>query len=335
MNDIYILGIESSCDETSVSIVKNAKEEIKTIVLSQIDIHKQFGGVVPEVASRHHVQNITIILEELFSDLSITMDDITAIAATSGPGLNGCLLVGLEFGKTLSFIYNKPFIPVNHMAGHIYVSNLDNDIKYPAMSLVISGGHTELVYIKDVLDFKIIGATLDDAVGECFDKVAKVLGLDYPGGPLLDGLSKLGVHQYDLPIPLNDNSYNFSFSGLKSKIVNMVHNAKQKNEEINVENMAYDFSNVVVKSLLKKTVKAVVDYDVKTLILAGGVSANSSIREACIALEDDYDIKVIIPKLKHCTDNATMIATVAYDLYKQEKFGNYSTNVNPALSIEE
>ena len=335
MKDIFILGIESSCDETSVSIVKNGNEEIKTIVLSQIDIHKQFGGVVPEVASRHHVQNITIILEELFEDINYTMEDITAIAVTNGPGLNGCLLVGLEFAKALSFVYNKPLVPVNHMAGHIYASNLETTITYPAVSLVISGGHTDLVYIKEELDFKIMGSTLDDAVGECFDKVAKVLGLDYPGGPILDKISKNGTHEYELPMPLNDNSYNFSFSGLKSKIVNMVHNAKQKGDTINIENMAYDFSNVVVKSLLKKTIKLIEDKNVKTLVLAGGVSANTLIRSEFLKLEDTLGIKVIIPAFRYCTDNATMIAIVGYLLYNKNRFGDYKTNVNPNLSIEE
>lgn len=335
MRDVYILGVESSCDESSVSIVKNGKEEIKTIILSQIDIHKLFGGVVPEVASRHHVQNFTIVLEDLFSDIDLTMNDITAIAVTYGPGLNGCLLVGIEFAKTLSFIYNKPLVPINHMAGHIYASNLEYDITYPALSLVISGGHTDLVYMSDLLNFKIIGSTLDDAIGECYDKVAKVLGLDYPGGPILDRIGKLGTHEYELPFALNDNSYNFSFSGLKSKIVNIVHNAKQKGQEVNPNNMAYDFGNIVVKILKTKTIKAINDYEVKTLILAGGVSANSWIRESFLELEESIGIKVIIPNLKYCTDNATMIATVGYEVYKKGIVADFTLNANPSLSLEE
>lgn len=335
MKDVYILGIESSCDESSVSIVKNGKEEVKTIVLSQIDIHKVFGGVVPEVASRHHVQNFTIIMEELFLDIDLTIEDISAIAVTYGPGLNGCLLVGIEFAKTLAFIYNKPLVPVNHMAGHIYASNLEHTINYPALSLVISGGHTDLVYIKELLNFKIIGSTLDDAVGECYDKVGKILGLDYPAGPILDKIGKLGIHQYELPFALNDNSYNFSFSGLKSKVVNIVHNANQRGEEIIVNNMAYDFGNIIVKILTTKTIKAIKDYNVKTLILAGGVSANSWIRQAFLDLEESLGIKVIIPQIKYCTDNATMIATVGYDIFMKGKTSDFTLNANPSLSLED
>ena len=211
MKDMYILGIESSCDETSVSIVKNGTEEIATIISSQIDIHKDYGGVVPEIASRHHVKNITIVLEECLQKANMTMNDIDAIAITYGPGLIGSLLIGLEAAKTLSFIYNKPLIPVHHIAGHIYANSLVKELEFPLLAVVVSGGHTELIEMKKHYSFNKLGGTLDDAVGECYDKVARVIGLEYPGGPKLDQLSNEGEDTYKLPIPLNDNSYNFFF----------------------------------------------------------------------------------------------------------------------------
>ena len=224
MKDIYILGIESSCDETSCSIVKNGKDYIATIIASQIDIHKEYGGVVPEIASREHVKNITIVIEECLKKANMTMEDIDLIAVTYGPGLIGSLLIGLEAAKTLSFVYNKPLIPVHHIAGHIYANNIENEMKFPLLSLVVSGGHTELIVMKDHYKFKKIGGTLDDAIGECYDKVAWVIGLEYPGGPKLDNLATTGKCTYKLPIPLRDDSYNFSFSGLKSAVINLAHN---------------------------------------------------------------------------------------------------------------
>ncbi len=215
-----ILGIESSCDETSASIVQDGVKEIVTVVSSQIDIHKEYGGVVPEIASREHVKNITIVLEECLLKANMTMDDIDAIAITYGPGLIGSLLIGMEAAKTLSFVHQKPLIPVHHIAGHIYANSLVHEMKFPLIALVISGGHTELIYMKNHYSFQKLGGTLDDAVGECYDKVARVLNVPYPGGPLVDKMAHEGNPSYSLPIPLQDDSYNFSFSGLKSAVIN-------------------------------------------------------------------------------------------------------------------
>lgn len=316
MKDVYILGIESSCDETSCSIVKNGIEEVSTVILSQIDIHTLYGGVVPEIASRNHVKDITFVIEKCLKESNLTMDDITAIAVTYGPGLIGSLLVGIEASKTLSFIYDKPLIPVHHIAGHIYANNISHDMKFPLMCLVISGGHTELVYIKDHYNFEVVGKTLDDAVGECFDKVARVVGIGYPGGPMIDKLSKIGHDSYNLPIPKNDDSFDFSFSGLKSAVINLYHNETQRGNTINKEDLCTSFTNVVVESLTSKTIKALKKYDCHNLVLAGGVAANSSIREKFCELAKKEGFTFSYPDIKYCTDNATMIAAAGYFCYK-------------------
>lgn len=313
--DVYILGIESSCDETSVSIVKNGVEDISTIVLSQMDTHANYGGVVPEIASRMHVENITLVIEECLEKANMTMDDITAIAVTYGPGLIGSLLVGVVAAQTLSYVYNKPLVPVHHIAGHIYANNLTKKMEFPLISLVVSGGHTELIYMKDNYDFMRIGGTLDDAVGEAYDKVARVIELPYPGGPLVDKLSYEGKDTYDLPLPLDDDSYNFSFSGLKSAVINLVHNEKQRGNEIRKADLACSYQNRVVEILSKKTIRAIKDYNVKNLIVAGGVAANSGIRNKLEELCKENDVNLTIPKLKYCTDNATMIASAGYYAY--------------------
>ena len=271
MNDIYILGIETSCDETSVSIVKNGVDEIATVVLSQMDMHAKFGGVVPEIASRMHIESITIVLEECLKKASITMKEIDAIAVTYAPGLIGCLLVGVTFASTLSYIYNKPLVPVHHIIGHIYANNLKNRLEFPLISLVVSGGHTELVYMDKDYSFKKIGGTLDDAVGEAYDKVARVINVPYPGGPEVDKLAHIGTDTYDLPIPLDDDTYNFSFSGIKSAVINLVHNEYQRGNSIRKEDLACSFQNRVVEILTKKTMKALDEYNVDNLIVAGGV----------------------------------------------------------------
>lgn len=313
--DIYILGIESSCDEMSASIIKNGNTEIKTIVLSQMDIHKKYGGVVPEIASRCHIESATMVLEELFDGLEITMDDITAVAVTYGPGLIGSLLVGLQIAKTLSFVYNKPLVPVHHIAGHIYANNLVEEMQFPLLSLVVSGGHTDIIYMKNHFEFEKIGGTLDDAVGECYDKVARVIGLSYPGGPLVDKLAHQGIDTYKLPLPLDDDTYNFSFSGLKSAVINLVHNEEQRNNEINVENLATSFQNTVVKIITKKTMKALKNYNINNLIMSGGVAANKGLREEFEKLCKDNNIHFTVPPIKYCTDNAAMIATAGYFAY--------------------
>jgi len=333
MNDVYILGIESSCDETSISIVKNGKEEIVTTTLSQIDIHKKFGGVVPEIASRSHAECITIVIEDCLSKANMKMEDITAIAVTYGPGLAGSLLVGVEAAKTLALCYNKPLIGVNHMAGHIYANNLVDTMDFPLICLVISGGHTEIIYMDEDLSFKKIGSTIDDSVGEAFDKVARVIDVPYPGGPVIDKLSKIGKDSYDLPLPMDDDSYNFSFSGIKSAVINLVHNEKQRGNEIRKEDLATSFENIVVKTLTKKTMRAIDEYKVKELLIAGGVSANSGIREEFDKLCTEKGIKLVVPKLAYCTDNGAMIAAAGYYYYKKGLFSDYSLKINPSLDL--
>ena len=241
MKDVYILAIESSCDETSVAVIKNGHEKISCVVLSQIDVHTLYGGVVPEIASRKHVECITLVIEQALKEAHMTMNEIDAIAITYGPGLIGSLLVGVEAAKTLAFAFNKPLIPVHHIAGHIYANNLERSMKFPLIALVVSGGHTELIYMKDDYSFERIGGTLDDAVGEAYDKVARVLNLSYPGGPKVDHYAHMGEDTYDLPYPLDDDSYNFSFSGLKSAVINLNHNEKQKKQEVRKEDLACSY----------------------------------------------------------------------------------------------
>ena len=317
MKDLYILGIETSCDETSVSIVKNGKDEIATVVLSQMNEHANYGGVVPEIASRMHVENITLVIEQCLQKANMKMDDIDAIAVTYGPGLIGCLLIGVSAATTLSYIYNKPLIPVHHIAGHIYANNLVSEMKFPLIALVVSGGHTDLIYMENDYSFKKIGGTLDDAVGECYDKVARVINVPYPGGPLVDKLSYEGKDTYNLPLPLDDNSYDFSFSGIKSAVINLVHNEQQRGNEIRKEDIACSFQNRVVEILSKKTMKALKEYNVNNLIIAGGVSANSGIRNKFTTLCEKEGINLTIPNIKYCTDNAAMIAAAGYFAYRK------------------
>ena len=315
MKDIYILGIESSCDETSASIVKNGTEEIATVISSQIDIHKDYGGVVPEIASRHHVKNITMVLEECLEKANKKMEDIDAIAITYGPGLIGSLLIGLEAAKTLAFIYNKPLIPVHHIAGHIYANSLVKELQFPLLAVVVSGGHTELIEMTDHYKFQKLGGTLDDAIGECYDKVARVIGLEYPGGPKIDKLAAEGKDTYSLPLPLQDNSYNFSFSGLKSAVINLAHNEEQRGNEINQTDLATSFQKVAVESIISKTRKAIVDKNIKNVIVAGGVAANKGLRQAMEGLCQELNVDLSIPPMKYCTDNGTMIAAAGYYAY--------------------
>ncbi len=324
--DIYILGIESSCDETSAAIVKNGTEEIATVISSQIDIHKEYGGVVPEIASRHHVKNITIVLEECLEKANMTMDQIDAIAITYGPGLIGSLLIGLEAAKTLSFVYNKPLIPVHHIAGHIYANSLVKELSFPLLAVVVSGGHTELIEMTDHYKFKKLGGTLDDAIGECYDKVARVIGLEYPGGPKLDKLASIGKPTYKLPIPLQDDSYNFSFSGLKSAVINLAHNEEQRGNELIKEDLACSFQKVAVESIVNKVRKAIIEKNIKNVIVAGGVAANNGLRTAMQSLAKELDVELSIPPMKYCTDNGTMIAAAGYYAYKDGRTADLSLN---------
>ncbi|MCI9585538.1 MAG: tRNA (adenosine(37)-N6)-threonylcarbamoyltransferase complex transferase subunit TsaD [Bacilli bacterium] len=322
----YILAIETSCDETSVSIIKNGQEEIATVILSQMDTHANYGGVVPEIASRMHVENITLVIEETLKKANMKMDNITAIAVTYGPGLIGSLLIGLMAAKTLAFTYNKPLIPVHHIAGHIYANNLVKRLEFPLIALVISGGHTELIYMKEDYSFEKLGGTLDDAVGEAYDKVARVINVPYPGGPLVDKLAHQGEDTYTLPLPLDDNTYNFSFSGIKSAVINLAHNERQKGNDIVPENMATSFQNRVVEILTKKTIKALKEYNVNNLIVAGGVAANKGLREKLTEECQKNNIKLTIPEIKYCTDNAAMIGAAGYYAYKLGRRADLTLN---------
>ena len=326
MEDMYILAIESSCDETSMSIIKNGVEEIGTVVLSQMDTHANFGGVVPEIASRMHIESITMVLEDLLTKTNMKLNQIDAFAVTYGPGLIGSLLVGLQVAKTLSLIYNKPLIPVHHIAGHIYANNLVKRLEFPLMALVVSGGHTELVLMKDDYSFEKIGGTLDDAVGEAYDKVARVLNIPYPGGPNVDRLALMGSDNYDLPLPLDDDTYNFSFSGLKSAVINLKHKYDQKGMEIVPEDLAASFQARVVEILTKKTIKAMKEYGVKRLIIAGGVATNKVLRERLKNLCQENGFEFIMPELKYCTDNAAMIGAAGYYAYKKGRVAGLDLN---------
>ena len=332
--DMYIVGIESSCDETSVSIVKNGTEEIATIISSQIDIHKDFGGVVPEIASRHHVKNITMVLEECLEKANMTMEQIDAIAITYGPGLIGSLLIGLEAAKTLAWLYQKPLIPVHHIAGHIYANSLVRPLKFPLLALVVSGGHTELIEMTDHYKFQKLGGTLDDAIGECYDKVARVMNLEYPGGPKLDKLSKEGNPTYKLPIPLHDDSYNFSFSGLKSAVINLAHNEQQRGEELRQADLAASFQKVAVESVVSKTKKAIEDKNIKYLIVAGGVAANQILRGEIEKLAEEENIEMSVPPMKYCTDNAAMIAAAGYYAYQDGRVADLTLNSTSSAVLE-
>jgi len=335
MKDVYILAIESSCDETSMAIIKNGHEVDSFTVLTQMDTHAAFGGVVPEIASRMHTENITMVFEETMKKSSVSMEEIDAIAVTYAPGLLGSLLVGVEFAKTISYVYNKPLIAVNHTIGHIYANNLNNELKFPLLALVVSGGHTDLILMEDDYKFKILGSTLDDAIGEAYDKVARILDLKYPGGPNVEKLAKIGNPTYNLPKPVNDNTYNFSFSGLKSSIINLVHNERQRGNEIRREDLACSFQTVAIDELKRKVEIALKNMDIKEMIIAGGVSANSYLREQIKEVTDKYNVNLNIPEFKYCTDNAAMIGAAAYPLFLKKEFADFTLNARSNAPIIE
>lgn len=334
---MLVLAVETSCDETSVALVRNGKEVLSNIVLSQIDIHKVYGGVVPEIASRNHVVHITKVFDEAIKKANVSISDIDLVAVTKGPGLIGSLLVGINAATTFAFVNNLPIIGVNHLVGHIYAAQIDNELVFPALTLLVSGGHTELLYMKDHLDIKLLGTTFDDAVGEAYDKVARTLGLSYPGGPVIDKLAKEGNNVYNLPKPMiNSDDLNFSFSGIKSAVINLKHNHDQKGLNIDVANMAASFQESVVEVLISKTKQALLQNETKTLILAGGVAANSYLRSEFVK-NFDNDYNVIIPKLEYCTDNAAMIGAAAYYQYKkfEKSLDDYILEAQPNLSFDE
>ncbi|MCW4645602.1 tRNA (adenosine(37)-N6)-threonylcarbamoyltransferase complex transferase subunit TsaD [Bacillus safensis] len=333
--DRFILGIETSCDETAASIVKNGKEIVANVVASQIDSHKRFGGVVPEIASRHHVEQITIVLEEVMAQAGMSFKDLDAIAVTEGPGLVGALLIGVNAAKALSFAHQIPLVGVHHIAGHIYANQLVDELEFPCLALVVSGGHTELVFMKEHGSFEVIGETLDDAAGEAYDKVARTMGLPYPGGPHIDRLAHEGEPTIKLPRAwLEEGSYHFSFSGLKSAVINTLHNASQKGETIALENLAASFQASVIEVLVGKTLKAAEAYGVKQVVLAGGVAANKGLRKALTsAFTKLPDVKVIIPPLSLCTDNAAMIAAAGTVAFEKGIRGDMVMNGQPGLPL--
>ena len=333
MKDVYILAIESSCDETSIAIIKNGCEDVATTILTQMDTHALYGGVVPEIASRMHCENITMVLEDVFSKTTLTMNDIDAIAVTYAPGLLGSLLIGLEFAKTLSLVYKKPLIKVHHIAGHIYANNLVEKMEFPLLALVVSGGHTELVLMEDDYKFKVLGRTLDDAIGEVYDKVAKVLDLPYPGGPNIEKYALQGTPSYDLPKPMNNDELNFSYSGLKSSVINLVHNEKQRGNELRKYDLAASFQTVAIDELVRKTELAINQLGIERLIIAGGVTANKYLRGEMEKLAQKHNIKLTIPPMKYCTDNAAMIGCAAYPLYLKKDLTDYSLNAQSALDL--
>lgn len=331
-----ILGIETSCDETAVAVVKNGNEILSNVVASQIESHKRFGGVVPEIASRHHVEQITVVLEEALKQADVTLQDIDAIAVTEGPGLVGALLIGVNAAKAVAFAHGIPLVGVHHIAGHIYANRLITEMKFPLLSLVVSGGHTELVYMEKHGSFEVIGETRDDAAGEAYDKVARTLSLPYPGGPHIDRLAHEGQPVLDLPRAwLEPDSYDFSFSGLKSAVINAVHNAKQRGEVIAPEDLAASFQDSVIDVLVTKTLKAAEEYGVEQILLAGGVAANKGLRNRLQeAFSSMQDIELVIPPLSLCTDNAAMIAAAGTILYSQGKRASLALNANPGLDLE-
>ncbi|MDJ1091942.1 tRNA (adenosine(37)-N6)-threonylcarbamoyltransferase complex transferase subunit TsaD [Macrococcus caseolyticus] len=323
--DITILAIETSCDETAASVVRNGYEVLSNIVNSQIESHKRFGGVVPEVASRHHVENITMVIEEALVEAHMTWEDIDAVAVTEGPGLIGALLVGINAAKALALAHSKPLIPVHHIAGHVYANHIEERLTFPMLALVISGGHTELVLMKDHMAFEVIGETRDDAVGEAYDKVARTIDLPYPGGPHVDRLAASGEDVLEFPRPIMDD-YDFSFSGLKSAVINKLHNLNQKGISYNKEDVAASFQASVIDVLTTQTFKALEDYDIKQLLICGGVAANRGIRARMEMMCDSNDIKLLIPPLNLCTDNAAMIGAAAYYQYIAGRFGTMDLN---------
>ena len=321
--DNYIMAIESSCDETACAIVKNGREVISNVVASQIKTHAQFGGVIPEIAAREHMESINLVVEEAFRQANIAPEDITAFSATVGPGLVGCLLVGLNASKALALTYDKPFIGVNHLNAHLCANFIDTDLKPPFMALLVSGGHTQIIDVKSYSEQKILGETIDDAVGEAYDKVARLIGLPYPGGPKLDKLAQEGnPYAYKLPEGKVDG-YNFSFSGLKTAVLRLVKSLPAPLNPSTVNDICASFQETVSSTLLKKLKMALEESGYKQVVIAGGVAANSEIRKKIFNLEN-YGYKVFAPSMKYCTDNAAMVASCAY----------FNTNTFDDINVE-
>ena len=334
--DVTILSIETSCDETSAAIVKNGREVLSNMIYSQIDIHKKFGGVVPEVASRNHVEKISQVVDEAMEEAGVGFDDIDGIAVTYGPGLVGALLVGVSYAKGLSFTLNKPLVPVNHIEGHICANFIAHkDLEPPFISLVVSGGHTHIVHIKDYGDYEILGKTRDDAAGEAFDKVARSLGLGYPGRPLIDKLAKIGNERaIEFPrVYLEKDSLDFSFSGIKSAVLNYLNQQKQKNLPIVDEDVAASFQKAVVEVIADKVIVAAERVGVDTIVLAGGVAANSGLRKEFEEKLENKAIDFKFPPIILCTDNAAMIGSAGYYEYINGQFADQTLNAISNLKL--
>jgi N6-L-threonylcarbamoyladenine synthase len=334
MKDTYILAIETSCDETAAAVVKNGRRVLSNVISSQIEIHQKYGGVVPEIASRKHIENINIIIDRALKESKKTFNDIHAIAVTYGPGLVGALLVGINSAKGLSFALKKPLIAVNHIEGHISANYISHeDLEPPFMSLIVSGGHTHLVKVEDYGKYRVLGRTRDDAAGEAFDKIARSLQLGYPGGPLIDKIAKSGYKEaIDFPRAyLEEDSFDFSFSGLKSAVLNHINNSKQKGIELNIPDIAASFQEAVVEVLVNKTLKASEQYDLDKIVLAGGVASNNRLREL-------FNLKLNNKKLYYpdkilCTDNAAMIGSSAYYKYLNKDYSDFKLNAVPNLEL--
>ena len=328
MKDILTLGIESSCDETSVAVIKNGREILSNIIDTQIPIHEKYGGVVPEIASRNHIEAISRVTKLALKEANVEFKDIDAITPTYGPGLVGALLVGVSYAKALSFAINKPLVGVNHIQGHIAANYLTyKELKPPFLCLLVSGGNTQIVYVRDYTEFEVLGKTRDDAIGEAFDKVARVIGLTYPGGPKIDKLAEQGKATINFPKTHFEN-LDFSFSGIKTAVINLHH----KNPDINKADLCASFEKTVTEILLENTKKALKQTGLKTIALAGGVSANSYIRNEFLKLEQK-GIKVYMPSLKLCTDNAAMIASAGYYNFIDGKISNLDLNAVPNLKL--
>ena len=330
--DILTLGIESSCDETSVAVVKNGREVLSNVIATQIDIHKKYGGVVPEIASRNHVENITYVVEEALQKSGVTLNNIDAICCTYGPGLVGALLVGLSTAKAMAYALNKPFVGVHHIEGHIAANYITHkELEPPYLCLVVSGGHSHLVHVKDYTKFEVLGKTRDDAVGEAFDKVARVVGIGYPGGPVIDKLAKEGRPIYNLPRTHFEN-LDFSFSGIKTAVINLVH---KEGDNININDLCASFEEAVTDILTQNSLKAMKELGVNKIAIAGGVSANSYLRNRMQELGEKEGFKVYYPELVLCTDNAAMIASAGYYNYMAGKCSPWNLNAVPNLKIGE
>ncbi|MBO0475832.1 tRNA (adenosine(37)-N6)-threonylcarbamoyltransferase complex transferase subunit TsaD [Vagococcus sp. DIV0080] len=331
-----ILAIESSCDETSVAVIEDGQVILSNIVASQINSHKRFGGVVPEVASRHHVEQIISCIDEALNEANVTKEELGAVAVTYGPGLVGALLIGIQAAKSFAWANDLPLIPVNHMAGHIYAARFVSEMTFPVLALLVSGGHTELVLMKAHGEFEIIGETRDDACGEAYDKVGRVLGLSYPSGKEIDEMAHLGQDTYHFPRSMmKEDNYDFSFSGLKSAFINLVHNAEQRDEVLDKHDLAASFQASVIDVLVSKTIRAAKEYQVKQVILAGGVAANKGLRDRLtqVVASELQDVHLVVPPFKLCGDNAAMIGAAAFVEAEKGVFADGSLNARPSVTL--